>query len=80
MTRPVLTEDRVHPAIRSKVADNHRDIVQEVQDAVARHDVVVIDIKQNPFPKKTRKMLAAHAAYRQRLREVEPSDEYDATS
>ena len=60
MSRPILSEDHVHPAIREKLASNHLDIIEEVQAAVAAHDVVVVGMKQNPFPKRARKALAAH--------------------
>lgn len=59
MTRPLLPEDRVDPAIRDKIASNHRDIIDEVEAAVAAHDVVVVGMKQNPFPRKARKALTA---------------------
>jgi glutaredoxin-related protein len=57
--RPLLPEDRVDPAIRPVIAGNHKDIIDEVEAAVAAHDVVVVGMKQNPFPKKARKALAA---------------------
>jgi monothiol glutaredoxin len=57
--RPILDEARLHPAIRDKVATNHRDIIDEVQAAVAAHDVVVVGMKQNPHPRRARKLLAA---------------------
>ncbi len=60
MSRHLLAEDHLHPAIRDKVASNHRDIVDEVQAAVAAHDVVVVGMKQNPNPKRARKALTAH--------------------
>src|SRR5687767_5046183 len=59
MPRHVLPEDRIHPAIRDKVADSHRDIVEEVQAAIAAHDVVVVGMKQNPHPRRARKALDA---------------------
>ena len=59
MTRPLLPEDRVDPAIREAIASNHRDIVDEVERAVAGHDVVVVGMKQNPFPRRARKALTA---------------------
>lgn len=59
MTRAILTEDRIDPAIRDKIATNHRDIVDEVEAAVAAHDVVVVGMKQNPFPRRARKALRA---------------------
>ena len=59
MTRPLLPEDRVDPAIREVIAKNHRDIIDEVEAAIAAHDVVVVGMKQNPFPRKARKALTA---------------------
>ncbi|MBK9030752.1 MAG: glutaredoxin [Myxococcales bacterium] len=59
MTRRTLPEAQIHPAIRAKLADNHQDIVDEVLAAIAAHDVVVVGMKQNPYPKKARKALTA---------------------
>lgn len=58
MTRKLLPEDRVHPAIRDKIAAHHADLVAEVEAAVAQHDVVVVGMGQNPFPRKAKKALA----------------------
>jgi len=57
MQRPLLSEDRVDPAIRDAIASNHRDIIDEVQVAVAANPVVVVGMKQNPFPRRARKAL-----------------------
>ena len=57
MPRPVLAEDRIHPAVRDKVAGHQADIVREVQAAVARHPVLVVGMAGNPFCKRVRKML-----------------------
>src|SRR5882762_3842277 len=59
MVRPLLPEDRVDPAIRESLASNHRDIIDDVEAAVAAHDVVVVGMKQNPFPRRARKALTA---------------------
>jgi monothiol glutaredoxin len=59
MPRHLLSEDSIDPAIRDVVAASHRDIVEAVQAEVAAHDVVVVGMKQNPFPKKARKALDA---------------------
>ena len=59
MKRPLLPEERVDPAIREVIAANHRDIIDEVERAVVAHDVVVVGMKQNPFPRKARKALTA---------------------
>jgi glutaredoxin-related protein len=57
MTRSILDEAQIHPAIRATISDSHADIVREVQAAIASHDVVVVGMGQNPFPKKARKTL-----------------------
>lgn len=59
MERPLLPQDRVDPAIRDKIASNHRDIIDEVEAAIAGNDVVVVGMKQNPFPRRARKALTA---------------------
>jgi len=59
MSRHVLSEDSIDPAIREAVSASQRGIVEEVQALVAAHDVVVVGMKQNPFPKKARKALTA---------------------
>lgn len=59
MPRPILDDSSIHPAIRTKVAGWNHAIVDEVRAAVAANDVVVVGMKQNPFPAKARKALAA---------------------
>ena len=59
MARPILDESLIHPAIRTKVAGWNRAIVDEVRNAVARNAVVVVGMRQNPFPAKARKALDA---------------------
>ena len=59
MPRPVLEESRIHPAARETVARHYFDTVQEVQAAVAQHAVVVVGMRQNPYPRKARKALDA---------------------
>ena len=58
MPRAILEEARLHPAIRDRVARLHRDLVDEVQAAVAAHPVVVVGMAMNPFPRKARRLLA----------------------
>ena len=57
MPRTILDEAHIHPAIREKVATNRTDIVREVQNAIAANDIVVVGMKQNPWPKKARRLL-----------------------
>jgi glutaredoxin-related protein len=65
MSRPILDESRIHPTVRARVASHFDDTLREVQDAVARHAVVVVGMRQNPFCRKARKALdAAGVAYK----------------
>lgn len=59
MSRPILDESRIHPAVRERIASQHQDTLREVQDAVAQHAVVVVGMRQNPFCRKARKALDA---------------------
>jgi glutaredoxin-related protein len=59
MPRHVFDEAKVHPAIRDKIANHRQELVKAVQAAVAAHDVVVVGMRQNPFPKQVRKALDA---------------------
>lgn len=58
MPRHILPEDRIHPNAREKIATSHRDVVEEVEAAIAAHDLVVVGMAQNPFPRKARKLLS----------------------
>lgn len=62
MTRSILDEAHIHPAIRPTIADKNADIVQEVQAAIASNTVVVVGMTQNPFPRKACKALDAIGA------------------
>ncbi len=65
MPRAILDEAKIHPAIRDKVASYRADMVREVQAAIAGSDIVVVGMKQNPWPRKARKALdAAGIEYR----------------
>ena len=57
MTRSILDDSHIHPAIRETIATHHEDIVRGVQAAIAANDVVVVGMKQNPVPRKARKLL-----------------------
>jgi glutaredoxin-related protein len=59
MPRSILNEDHIHPAVRERVAMHHVAVVQEVQQAVAAHPVVVVGMALNPFPRKARRLLDA---------------------
>lgn len=59
MPRSILDETQIHPAIRETIANSRSDIVREVQAAVAENKVVVVGMRQNPMPKKARRLLDA---------------------
>lgn len=59
MPRPILDEAHIHPAIREKIAGHGAAIIAEVQAAVAAHDIVVVGMAINPFPRKARRLLTA---------------------
>src|SRR5262249_55448488 len=60
MTRAILPQDRIDPALRDKISRTHRDMVDEAAAAAAAHDVLVVGMKQNPFPRRARKALKEH--------------------
>jgi len=63
--RPILEEQSIHPAVRDKIASYRGDVLKEVQDAIAANAIVVVGMRQNPWPKKARKLLdAAGLAYK----------------
>lgn len=62
MSRSILDESHVHPAIRETIAGSHADIVREVQNAIAGNRVVVVGMAQNPSPRMARKALDAIGA------------------
>ncbi|HZE11169.1 MAG TPA: glutaredoxin [Burkholderiales bacterium] len=65
MPRPVLHEVQIHTAVRGKLASYGSDIIQEVQAAVEKNEIVVVGMGMNPFPRKARKLLdAAGLAYK----------------
>lgn len=59
MSRPILEERQIHPAIRAQIAGHHQSIVNEVQAAMSTHPVVVVGMGMNPAPKAARKALDA---------------------
>lgn len=55
--RNILPEDQIHPAVRDRIAQNHRDIVEEVKAAIAEHKTVVVGMSVNPSCKKACRLL-----------------------
>ena len=59
MSRRLLPETQVHPAIRAAIANQHADVVAATEQAIAQHPVVVLGMAGNPFVKKARRLLDA---------------------
>ena len=60
MPRNILSEDQLHPSIRTLVANHEQAVVREVMAAASNHRVLVVGMGSNPYCKKARKSL--HAA------------------
>lgn len=67
MSRHILEESKIHPAIRDTIAQAYADIVDEVRSAVAQHPVVVVGMAWNPFPKRACRLLRAAGVEHQYL-------------
>ncbi len=59
MTRPTLAEESYTPKVLEKIHGFHADTVEEVKAAVAKSDVVVVGMAQNPHVRNVRKALDA---------------------
>ncbi len=57
MSRQILEQSNIHPAVQATVAENNADIVTEVQEAMASNQIVIVGMAQNPAPKRARKQL-----------------------
>lgn len=59
MTRNILDEAQIHPAIRQSISEKDSAIVYEVQAAIAGNPVLVVGMAKNPFCSKARRALDA---------------------
>ena len=59
MTRNILDETRIHPAIRQTISEQDSALVYEVQAAIAGNRLVVVGMARNPFCARARKALDA---------------------
>ncbi|WP_373085946.1 glutaredoxin [Sneathiella sp.] len=59
MPRNTLNDSLIHLAIRDAVDNVGADDIAEVKAAIAANDIVVVGMRQNPYPKKACKMLDA---------------------
>jgi monothiol glutaredoxin len=55
--RPLHDPARTTPAVREKMANNHRETIDEIRQALARHEVVVVGMAWNPHVPKARAAL-----------------------
>lgn len=57
MQRQVLDNAHIHPVAQSKQGSFHRETIERVQAAIRQHDVVVLGMNINPFPRRARQLL-----------------------
>lgn len=57
--RSQLDSAHIAPAALDKITALHADTIREIEEAVRKHDVVVVGMAQNPHVKKARKALEA---------------------
>ncbi|MHA4866798.1 glutaredoxin [Duganella sp. PWIR1] len=57
MTRTILDQARIHPAALAQISGYHRELIAELEAAIAANKVVVVGMGLNPFPAKARKIL-----------------------
>jgi monothiol glutaredoxin len=55
--RPILNESAVASNAINVMKSFHPEVLKQVQEAIAKNEVVVVGMKQNPFVKKVRKAL-----------------------
>jgi len=60
MTRQILDQAFVHQAIQPAIAAFGAEILEEVRTAIAANEIVVVGMRQNPFPQKVRALLDAN--------------------
>ena len=59
MERKIFDKSRIHPAVQRDIGGKaeHRKTVEEVEDAIHKHALVIVGMRHNPFPRKARKLL-----------------------
>lgn len=62
MTRHVLSEEQIHPAIRSQISTYYGEVVDEVKAAISGNKTVVVGMQFNPHCRRARKILEAQNA------------------
>ena len=59
MTRQIFDQTKCHPSIQDEIGGSaeYRKTVDEVIAAINKHTVVIVGMRQNPFPKQAKKLL-----------------------
>ena len=57
MSRQLLNESFIHPAINAHMGGGYEETLNEVIHAIANNPIVIVGMKQNPFCKTVRKNL-----------------------
>ena len=55
--RPILDPSRIDAAAAEKMASAHPETIQEIEEAIVKHPVVVVGMAQNPHVKNVRRAL-----------------------
>ena len=55
--RQILEEVKIHENIREQVSARNREMVEEVEQAIGAHGLVVVGMRINPHPKRAIKAL-----------------------
>ena len=56
-SRPLHDSSRIAPAVIDKMTGFHSDTIQEIENALQAHDVVVVGMSQNPHVRNVKKAL-----------------------
>jgi monothiol glutaredoxin len=57
MNRPILTQENIAPEALNLISNYHEKTIQEVENAIKTHKVVIVGMAHNPFVSKVRKAL-----------------------
>lgn len=55
--RQILSASQIHPELLPQIEAYHSAIIEEIKDALDKHQVVVVGMAQNPFCKKAKKAM-----------------------
>lgn len=61
MARSIFPTVRIHPTIADVQSNYHKSYIDDVERAIDTHDIVVVGMAQNPFPRKARRFLQSRS-------------------